>query len=433
MMRWLMFIALIAGGYFGFGWLIEHPGEVNINWLGLAITLHITLLAALLIVFALVIGYLSVLLWRAATWPTRRRDRKEQRIFRRGLEQLTKSVAALSIGDDRLAEEALKKATAALPNEPLPKLLTAQLLQRQGKQAEAQAEFKSLIHHPSTAGLATRKLIENYMARGEWSEAERLSEDARKENPRDRWLIVTSLSLHARARRASEMLALTEGWQWQSPLCKEERHRYAALAHYLSATGMAQPRKQEQSLRHAVGYAPGFLPAVIAYAELLMEQHSMSRARKWLLDAWKSNPSLLLVSPILLSIAGETPRSQQRLLRPFLRGELSGIHHLLEAKQALAAKEFGRAKSALQQSITLLPCKESMLLMAQIETELNDNAAANSWTARAVDAPDDAAWVCSQCGHSADQWSAHCGSCQSFDTLEFCAPQPRSHSVVSII
>lgn len=432
MIRWLIFIAIIAALLFGGEWLMDHPGEVVVNWLGLEITMHIAALAAALVVLSFITGYISILLWRAATWPLRRKQRKAQRTLKRGLEHLTRGVTALAMGDEKIAEEALKKARATLPGEPLPQLLTAQLLQRQGNHTEAQLEFRALMHHPQTAGLATRKLIEQHLERREWRQALVLTEEARKTSPRDHWLVITLIDLAAREKDFAQMLALTEGWQWQSPLAKEERHRLSALAHYMAAQASDNPRKKEQSLRHAVGYAPDFLPAIVDFAELLLEQESASRARKWLLESWKKRPSTLLISPILASIKDEKPRSQERLLKPFMDKTMTAAHYLLSARQAMQVQEYGRARTALEQSIELEETKESVLLMAEVESELRSNQASNSWTSRAIDAPIGAAWVCSNCGHSQPNWSAHCDTCSSFDSLSYERPKQLGSDMVTI-
>ena len=104
------------------------------------------------------------------------------------------------------------------------------------------------------------------MANREWLQATRLAEEARTEMPKDRWLALTLIDLYARDKNAIDMLALTEGWQWQSPLTKEERHRYAAIAHFLAAGVQKNPHLKTQHLRHSVEYAPDFIPAITADA-----------------------------------------------------------------------------------------------------------------------------------------------------------------------
>ncbi len=425
----LIFVLIVAGLYMGGQWLLAHPGQMDINWFGYDITVHIVVVAAALLGLVVIVSLLAILVWKVLTWPKRRRTRKQYRTLENGLKYLTTGVTALAMGDEEAAQAALKKASLALPNEPLPQLLTAQLLQRQGKHEDARAQFKALMSHPSTAPLATRRLIEQHVTAREWLEATKLAEEARKDAPKDRWLVLTLLDLYARDGNSAAMLALTEGWGWQSPLTKEERHRYAALGHYVAATNERQTRKREQSLRHAVGYAPDFTPAIIDFASTILAEGQTRRARKWLRAAWEQSPNLLLIQPILSTIAEESPRSQVRLLKPFLKGNLGVPHHLLAAHQAFEVGEFERAKEQVEAALAVEETKAACTLMAQIEKKLRGSDAENGWLARAVDAPASETWVCDHCGAQHTTWAAHCTSCNHFDSLRYARPEARITSV----
>ncbi len=425
MTRWLVASLLLAACYLTGSWLAAHPGEVQVTWFGYEVVLHIAVLGVLLILVMAVVSFFAILLWRMLTWPSRRRARRRYRTFRRGLEHLTRGVAALSMGNEALAEEAIKKAMLALPGEPLPQLLTAQLLQRQGKQADAQVQFKALLTHKSTTELATRRLIEQHISRSEWQQAITLIEEARKTTPRDRWLVLTLIDLYAREKKSTPMLALTEGWQWQSPLSKDERNRMSALGYYLAAQGETNVHLKERDLRHAVGYAPDFLPAIIDYAYVLLAENSERRARKWLLSAWESTHSPLLIAPILDALKPASPRMQARLLRSFLRGEQTAIHHLLHARHAIAVGNAATARTELEASLALEETKEAALLMADLERKLRNDEASHHWLSRAANAPAPASWICMHCGTEHSAWQAHCNHCHSFDTLRFERPQMR--------
>lgn len=429
MVGFLLCILLIAALVMGGQWLMAHPGDVVIHWFDYDITLHIAVVAALLLVLALSVALVSITLWRLFNWPKRRRTRRELRILQSGLRQLTLGVTALAMGDETSAQDALKKASLALPNDPLPQLLTAQLLQRQGKHEDARAQFKALMQHAITAPLATRRLIEQHVHAHEWLEATRLAEEARREAPKDRWLVLTLLDLYARDGNSAAMLALSEGWQWQSPLSREERYRYAALAYYLAARIERDARKKEQALRHAVGYAPEFIPAIVDYATHLDAQGHTRRARKWLRSAWDAAPSHALIAPILASIQGETPRAQLRLLRPFMKGTLSATHHLLTGEHALLMEDMARAKEAVERALVMEESKAACTLMARIEKQQQHAEAAARWFEKAANAPHGETWVCDHCGELHTAWQAHCRACAHFDSLRYGRSEARITSV----
>ncbi len=425
MIRWLIFALLLVGCYFAGDWLFAHPGEVQVTWFGYEIAMHIAVLGLLMLLLAAIVSFISIQLWKLATWPSRRKARIQHRTFKRGLEQLTRGVAALAMGNEDVAEEAIAKALLALPGEPLPQLLSAQLLQRQGKHADAHVQFKALMDHSATAELATRRLIEQHVSREEWREATRLAEEARKASPQDRWLVLSLIDFYARDKQTAPMLALTEGWQWKSPLSKEERHRYSALAYYLAAKAETNPRLKQKNLRHAVGYAPDFMPAVIDYAYVLLAEDSPRSARKWLLSAWRTGVSPLLIAPILAALKSEPSRTQLRMLKPFMRGELTATHHLLTARHAIANGELTTARKALDEALELEESKEVATLIADTERKMRNDDSANSWLNRALQAPQGATWVCMSCGTQHDEWQIHCSHCQGFDTLRHERPHSR--------
>ena len=424
-MRFLLILATVVACYFIGDWLLAHPGEVQITWFGYEIVLHIAVLGMALIALMALVATLAILIWRMVTWPSRRRARKHYRRFKKGLDQLTRGVAALAMGNEEVAEEAINKAMLALPGEALPQLLTAQLLQRQGKHADAQAQFRALLSHSATAELATRRLIEQHIAHSEWREAIKLAEESRKTAPRDRWLVLTLIDLYAREKQTAPMLALTEGWQWQSPLTKDERNRYAALAYYLKASKEQNPHIKEKDLRHAVGYAPEFLPAIIDYAYVLLAENAPRRARKWLLAAWKNANSSLLIPPILAALSGASPRVQQRLLQPFLRGNFTINHQLLIARHALSLNDAKQARLALEAALAVEENKEAATLLAELERKLRNDEKATALLNRAVESPPGPGWICQPCGTTHQHWQSHCTSCEHFDTLRYERPEAR--------
>jgi HemY protein len=421
----ILLVPLVACG----NWLLAHPGLITLDWLGYSVTLHIALAALLFTLCCLLVAALAMLCWQIATWPERRRARRRFRTLARGLRQLTHGVTSLALGDEKAAQKALARASALLPGEPLPQLLTAQLLQRQGQHEAARKELRSLMKHEATAQLATHRLIEQHLADRDWAQAVALAEQVKQESPRDRWLILTLIDLYSRLGDSAQVLKLTEGWQFQSPLSKEERHRYAALAYLQSARGKTDGKARLTTLRHAVGYAPDLLPAVIAYSEQLLAQGERKPARRLLRDAWLRQPDPLLIPLILSAIADETPRAQTRMLAAFLPAEREAPHYLLEARHALAQDRPAEAEDHLERALRLEESKEACLLMAQLQKRLHGDDAANRWLERAARAPAGISWICQGCGHAHGEWQPHCEGCDAFDTLRHETPEARLTSV----
>lgn len=428
MARFVLFLILLVPLTMAGNWLLGHPGTVHITWLGYEIEAHIAVAATALAVACILAVVVALGLWQVATWPERRKARHRYRTVSKGLQLLTQGMTALALGNETSAEQALRRARATLPGEPLPTLLTAQLLQRQGKQEEARGQFRALLAHASTAQLATQRLIEQHLARREWADATTLAEDAHRDTPRDRWLVLTLVSLYARQGASAQIKALTEGWHWQSPLTRDERHRYAAFGYLLAAAADSTPQARLTSLRHAYGYAPQWLPATLAYAVALLDAGQHPRARKVLLAGWNQQPVAALIVPILRTLEPLNARQQQRMLKPFTHSD-SAAWHLLAGMQALDEGDAARAKSMAAQALALEESKQGCALMAEAEKRLNGAEAATVWLARAMDAPRAPGWICQRCGHEHAAWQPHCSSCDTFDTLAYERPETRITSI----
>jgi HemY protein len=425
MARFVLFLILLVPLTVAGNWLLDHPGTIVIDWLDYTIEVHTALAAVVLFVVYILALLFALGIWQLATWPDRRRARKRYRTVARGLHHITQGMTALAIGNESAAETALKKARATLPGEPLPKLLTAQLLQRQGKQEAARTQLRSLLAHASTAQLATHKLIEQHLARHEWAEAIVLAEDARRDAPRDRWLALTLIDLHARNGNSAAIRSLTEGWHWQTPLTRSERHHYAGIAYLMGSKAETTPRGKLTALRHAYGYASDFLPVVIAYADALSVNNDKRAARKILLTAWKTNHAAVLIEPILQAISGGSARQQKRLLAGFTAGEHANVH-LLAARHALEAGDYALAKQEAELALEREESKQACAIIAEAEKHRTGGAeAATVWLARGMDAPRAASWVCHQCGTIHEHWQLHCGGCDAFDTLHYERPEAR--------
>lgn len=428
MARFVLFLILLVPLTIAGNWLMGNPGMIRIDWLGYEIEMHIALAVIALVVVCIAAVLLALALWQLATWPDRRRAKRRYRTLSRGLQHLTQGMTSLALGHESAAETALKKARATLPGEPLPKLLTAQLLQRQGKQEEARGEFRALLAYKSTAQLATHRLIEQHLVRREWAEAAAQAEDARRDAPRDRWLALTLIDLYTRLGNTAGMKSLTEGWHFHSPLTKAERHRYAAIAYLLSGQRETTPRGRLTAARHAYHYAPDFLPAALAYADALTAEQDFKAARKVLLANWLREPVPAIINPLMQALGPANARQQRRLIQPFLKNE-SAARYLLEAQQAFEESDFPRMKQAAETALSFEESKQGCAYMAEAEKEISGAEASSVWLARAMDAPRPPGWICQRCGTGHAAWQPHCNGCDTFDSLAYERPEARITSI----
>ncbi len=425
MARFFIFLFLLVPLVALGNWLLAHPGTVQLYWLDHEITLPVTVATIGVLLACFISSIFLAFLWQLANWPVRYRARKKFRTLTKGLDEITHAVTALALGDEASATRALKKASHALPNEPLPQLLQAQLLQRQGKHEEARQELRALMKHEATSILAARRLIEQHCEERAFGQALALAETLRKEIPEDRWLTLTLIDLYSRHGDTANMLALTEGWKFRSPLQREERHRYAARAYYRMSEQETSTKARLTALRHAASYAPDFIPATLAYANAMLAEGDTRQARKLLRERWLLAPDPLLIAPILASIADTAPEKQPRLLQAFIPKQPTLLAYQLQATHALSMNDMAAAKDALERAMALEETQPLLVLMAEVQQRLHAEETANRLLARAMDAAHGHAWVCQACGHISPYWESHCTRCDVFDSLKHERPETR--------
>ena len=80
MWRMILFLALLAAGAFGLSWLLDHPGEISIVWLGQRIetSVFVALGALLLTIIVLILAWSILRIFVAFTTPVWTRQPRPQ-------------------------------------------------------------------------------------------------------------------------------------------------------------------------------------------------------------------------------------------------------------------------------------------------------------------------------------------------------------------
>jgi HemY protein len=145
--------------------------------------------------------------------------------------------------------------------------------------------------------------------------------------------------------------------------------------------------------------------------------------------SWPRTPSAELAALYRRAAPEAKPLEQVKRftrLAALKPGHRESLLALAEAN--LEAELWGEVRRHLSQLVTLdgedPPRAQVCRLMARLEeAERKDTAAARRWLERAAAAPPDPAWVCQACGAVATRWSANCGACESFDSLDWRLPR----------
>jgi len=419
----LIQLAIIVGAAI---WLVDHPGDIRIDWLGWRVETHFALF---LIVVAVLVWALS-LLWRtiAATlgapsaFLRRRSDRRREDGFR----ALILGMAAVAAGDAEEARRQAREADRLLRDPDLTRLLSAQAATLAGDSAAAARYFAALRDNKDTAFLGLIGLLRQAVARGDDAHALELAEEAYSLRPDASYVAALRLDHLARAGRWFDAQQALYDAARRGIVGEEAgRHKRAALlVERARDAGGGNPNEALDLAAKARESAPDHVPAIALEAHFLAETDRPKRALRLIEDHWASTPHPELAAAYRALLSDDTRIATFKKVHALAERALSHPEsRMMVAEAALDAELWGEARVQLDaladEDLTPRACR----LRARLEeAEHGDDAAARRWLERAGQVNPGPAWTCGQCGAVAERWSAVCGHCGAFDTVGWTRP-----------
>ena len=149
--------------------------------------------------------------------------------------------------------------------------------------------------------------------------------------------------------------------------------------------------------------------------------------------AWARAPHPDLMRAYLeFSVESAAPLERYKAVESFVKPVRDHRESRLAlAEAAVDARLWGEARRLLEELETDMPTVRVFQLRARLADEDSDDTTrVEMWLERAAVADADPVWVCGGCGTVADEWSAVCGHCGAFATLDHNRP-PRIHRAVA--
>jgi len=424
MRRSLIYLAQLAVFVAVAVWLVENPGDLRIDWLGWRLE---TTFALFLVVIAgalwmAAVGWRAVLATVKAPFSllhSRSAHRREA-----GYRALVQGMAAVAVGDGEEAKRLAREADRLLREPGLTRLLSAQAALLSGDAAAAAKYFAALRDDKETAFIGLVGLMRLADARGDAAHVLELAEEAYTLRPESGQVATTRVYGLARAERWVEaQSALYEAVKRGQIPRPQGRHHRAAL--------LVERARLADKLEDALGLAAkaresvaDFVPAIAAEARLLAETGRKDKARRLIHDVWPSAPHPELAAILRGFFDGEAASFVLRKVQAMT--ERLADHpesRLAVAETALDGEFWGEARAQLAALADEDVGPRACALWARLEEEESgDVAAARRWLERAAYGPGDSAWTCDSCGAASTAWSAKCGHCGAFDTLQWARP-----------
>jgi len=403
--RIILFFAFVALLAFGAAWVADRPGEVVLTWQGWQIS---TSLAVAGIALAATI-VVAIFLWSAIRFVLHVPDLVSmflrERRHRRGWRALSQGMIAVGAGNLALAQRSAGEARALIGEEPLTLLLAAQAAQLGGDGARAEQEFRAMLARPETKVLGLRGLYVEARRRADAPAARAFAEEAAETDPALPWAADAKLEFQCLAGDWQGALA-TLGRQFKAGQIDKATHRrrravlLTARAEAIEETRAGEAR---EAAREAAKLAPTLVPAAALAGRLRGNAGELRRATRAVEKAWMAGPHPDLADVYIDLRSGDAARDRLKRAKALAKkvpGHPEGA--LAVARAALEAHDFDQARGALA-PLVVDPTRRACLLMAEIEaSEHGDQGKAREWTARAVRAKRDPAWVAD--GYVSERW-----------------------------
>lgn len=392
------FILALAAAAYGLEWLIEQPGSLTLEFAGnhietsipVAVAGLLALTAAVILVWAIIVALVRL--------PGRVAGGSRERRKAKGLDVISQGLIAVGSGDAARARKAAQLAEKLLPEEPLTQMLVAQAAQLSGDRATSAKAFHKMTLKPETKLLGLRGLHIEAKRREDAEAAAHFANAAHEIAP-----------LPWAGSAVLEHLAAAGDWEKAREALEKSVSAKAidlASAQKLRAvieTAMAVSREREHPhdalhlARQALKRRPGFVPAAVTAAQVLIRHGDYKQAAKLIEGVWTASPHPELAALYLEALPGES--NSQRVARveklAKLASQAPASRHIV-AEAALAARDFAKAREALAPLVAegQHPSAHTCLLMAEIEdAENGQNGQVREWLARGSRAPRDPAWM----------------------------------------
>lgn len=398
MWRALAYLVLLAVAAFGAVWIADRPGTVTVVWNGYQIGTSLSLAIIGVIAAAIVLGIVWAIVRGVIGLPEALVRGSAERRRTKGLSALSRGMVAVGSGDPLAARRFAGDAERLLGTEPLTLLLKAQAAQISGDREGAERAFQAMADDPETRVLGLRGLFVEARRRDDEVAARAYASEAARLAPSVTWANDAMLEAHCADTDWTGALETVERRASLGLIDKQvaKRQRAVLLTAIARDREAGEPESASERALQATKLAPGLVPAACIAGRLLARRGDLKKAARVVEAAWRINSHPDLAKVYLGLRTGDSVRD--RLSRAETLAKISSWDpeaRLAVAQAALDAREFGRAREALQPLTADQPTVRTCLMMASIEEAEHgaQSGRAREWLARAARAPRDPVWI----------------------------------------
>lgn len=436
MLRVIFYFAIVVVLGFGFSWLADRPGELDVTFAGNHYNVPLITAAAgvVAIVAAILILWWLIKSIIQSPYTLRRHFRARKRD--RGYQSLSTGLIAAGAGDAEAARRMNKQAAKLLNSdrEPLIKLLEAQTAMLEGRTDDARKGFEAMIEDPETKLLGLRGLYIEAQRVGAREAARHYAAEAAKEAPQLEWASSAVMGQLCSEGDWDGALKLVDARKQALAHSKDvvKKERAALLTAKAMATVDVDHAHAKVIALEANKLAPDLVPAAVVAARALFADGEVRKGSKILEAAWKRSPHPDIASTYVYGRAGDTVQDRLKRAKHLVTLRSNNAEGSLAlARAAYEAGDYRLARDNAEQVLRGFPRESAYLLLADIEeAETGDQGKVRQWLAQAVKAPRDPAWTAD--GYVSEQWSPVSPVTGRLNSFEWKVPVEQLSPVIEV-
>jgi HemY protein len=409
--RLLFYVIIIALLAVAAVWFASGSGDIVAAWRNYEITMSTanfvfaTLLAITLL--AVVIPMILGLFSAPFRWWRKRQEAK----YKKGLQLVTETLAAISTGDAAQAENLMKRSAKLLHQQPIVPLLQAQLAGMKKNESQLQQAFQSMLAFPETKALGSKSLAEFHMRKGNVIPAIPHAEQALNLEPKNSQSLKTTLALYVKSEQYDRAYELITQGKKRKSLTKPEATALQAMLTYLQAL-QAEKINDDDKARNLLQTAFNLAPERSYIAIKAIDMHNTDQHIKTAITMLKRSWERYF-TPDLVPLAQDLlldKQTKRKLYKKLLNASASSKPYLynLLAELALSEQDELEAYAWLEkyQQVTHVD-----LAHISVASELSGIIAS------LYKKNPKSRWECGECGAVLNDWQAVCNSCNSINSI----------------
>lgn len=345
-----------------------------------------------------------------------------RRDFDNSLLLVLRAMTSVTAGDMNEARNNLRELKKIIGNDPIIDVLQMKIYKGEKDFDKMEKLSGKLMKNESIQIIGMKAAVEAQMQKKEFKEALETANKAFELRQDLYWVIESAFELRAKAKDWDGAMQVLDAGVKKKMIPDAKFKRFKSIV--LLEMGKEYRAKGDdvnffKCCSQAIELDPTLIAAALEMAKYYMENDNQFRkAAKVLTEVWKRNPVDDVAYAYLNLWPNDDVLEQIKRMESFalLNGIRPSLNNRILAELTSKAGLWGKAKGELEVFLINNPCTKTICEIASKYEEKfsKDKAAAKEWKNRSKICATDSAWVCEECGESANEWHSVCDKCGAF-------------------